>query len=361
MEEALYLMALSHLGTMTRAEVFAALDAYGSATYIYTHKAEMPDAFRRALAPFDEALRRAEAELRFCEEQGIAVIPFTDPRYPRRLKEISDPPFTIFYKGTGILNAPRMISVVGTRRISEYGKSVCQRFIHDLHSLLPDAVIVSGLAYGVDIHSHRACLEKSLPTVAVLAHGLDRIYPTMHRDTAARMTECGGLLTEYYAGTNPDKGNFVRRNRIVAGLSDATVVVESAEKGGALITARLAFEANRAVFAFPGRISDPCSEGCHKIIRNNIASLITSARDLVDGMMWEARPEQGEAVQGELFPTLKPEQEAVCARLRGSDGKTVDQLKAETGLPLTDINFHLTELEMEGVVRRLAGNRFCLS
>lgn len=360
MEEQRYLMALSRLRGLTRAEAFALLRRYGTATEVFAARRDCGSGAAANAGAWDEALRRADEELRHCEEKGIRVLAFTASDYPDRLREINDPPFTLFYKGTAPLDAQRVISVVGTRKISEYGKRVCQNLCTEIGTLLPDTLIISGLAYGVDIHAHRACVKNSVPTVAVLAHGLDRIYPSLHRDTAREMISHGGLLTEYYTGTNPDKGNFVRRNRIVAGLADATVVVESADRGGALITAQLARDEGRAVFAFPGRADDEFSEGCNALIRDGKALLVTSAADIAKAMHWNTGSKAKTPVQGELFPTLSPEEEAVCRALKGGDGKGVDRLLLDTGLSLSDLTLTLTELEMQGIVHRMAGNAYTL-
>lgn len=307
-----------------------------------------------------EALVRAERELAFCEKHNIKILPITHPDYPRRLAECPDAPAVIFYRGTADLNAARTLSIVGTRRITPYGKDLCRMLCADLARLLPDVLVVSGLAYGIDIHAHRECLANDLSTVGVLAHGLDRIYPSLHRDTATQMIDRGGILTEYVSQTRPLAGHFVRRNRIVAGMSDATVVVESAEKGGALITARLALDYDRLVCAFPGRTNDPYSEGCNRLIRDRAAELITSAQDLLDLLGWSPKNKRKAAVQLDLFSELSPEQQQVADALRPTDGLTVSQLCMATNLDLGTIQTHLFELEMTGVVALLPGGRYRL-
>ncbi len=263
MDERVYAIALSHLHGLSLSAALQLYRHYGSAVAVYEHRLETEGRMRQALTDWSEALHRAEAELTFCEKNNIEALTLNASDYPALLRECNDAPLTLFYKGCADLNKKHIISVVGTRKISEYGKEICQSFCTQLKGLIPDCLIVSGLAYGVDIHAHRACLSADLETGAVMAHGFDRIYPSMHRNTAAKMLNKGGLLTEYLTGTNPDKGNFVRRNRIIAGVSAATVVVESAAKGGALITARLARSYEREVFAYPGRVSDQYSEGCN--------------------------------------------------------------------------------------------------
>ena len=222
-------------------------------------------------------------------------------------------------------------------------------------------MIVSGLAYGIDIHAHRAALQNHFKTIGVLAHGLDRIYPAEHRKTAVSMLEQGGLLTEFTSGTNPDRQNFVKRNRIVAGMSDATVVIESAAKGGALITAELAESYHRDCFAFPGRCNDEYSIGCNNLIRKNQAVLITSAEDLVKGMGWESSPKTEKTVQRELFPDLSEEEERIVKRLRQNTGRITNQhIGDRHNIPVNRMSALLFELEMKGVIRALAGGVYRL-
>lgn len=359
-EEQLLTLTLGRLRGLTQHMALDLIRRYGSATAVFSHAAGLEEKARTALQDHGDALQRAREELEFCARKGIRVLCLADADYPQRLRECPDPPLVLFLCGAAELNVRHMVAVVGTRRITEYGKDLCRHFCEDLARLVPDAVVVSGLAYGVDIHAHRAALANGLPTVAVLAHGLDRIYPTLHRDTARQMLAQGGLVTEYFTGTRPDKGNFVRRNRIVAGLADATVVVESAERGGALITARLAQDYNREIFAFPGRASDPYSAGCNALIRDNVAALVTSAEDLACALRWADRRQPREAVQRELFPTLSPEEEKICGLLSGKDSLSVNQLAIAANLPVHVVSASLFELELKGCVKELVGGRFRL-
>ena len=233
--------------------------------------------------------------------------------------------------------------------------------MHDLQELLPDVLIVSGLAYGIDIQAHRCALECGFDTVGVLAHGLDRIYPAVHRQTAVQMLQQGGLLTEFPSGTNPDRQNFVRRNRIIAGISDATIVVESAEKGGALITADIAESYHRDCFAFPGRIDAPYSAGCNQLIRNNRAVLLQSAEELIKAMNWDVQPTAPATIQRQLFPELSDEESTICKLLeKHPDGLQINTLVVETNIPINRITGILFELEMKGVIRTLAGGMYRL-
>ena len=360
MNETLFTLTLTRLRGLGLQSILQLYRYYGSATEIYAHRAELTGRAKSSFAYWDEARERAEVEMEFCEKKNIQILLQNDSAYPQRLKECPDAPLALFYLGNADLNKIHTISVVGTRKISEYGKDICQNFITDLQQLLPDTLIVSGLAYGVDIHAHRACLEKSLPTVGVLAHGLDQIYPSMHRSTAEQMLHCGGLLTEYMSMTNPDKGNFVQRNRIVAGMTDATVVIESAEHGGALITARLANDYNHEVFAFPGRISDQYSRGCNQLIKNNQARLMTCVQDLVETMNWQPKQKSAEPIQRQLFPELTPEEENICQLLGSSETMGVNQIVVASNLPFQDVTSILFELELKGMVKPLVGGQYRL-
>lgn len=309
----------------------------------------------------EEALSRAADELEFCRRHNIRPLALGTDDYPRRLAECPDAPAVVYYRGTADLDARHIVAVVGTRRITPYGKAHCERCCAELAEALPDTLIVSGLAYGVDIHAHRAALDNHLDTVGVLAHGLDTLYPSSHRDTARDMLRHGGLLTEYVAGVRPFAGNFVRRNRIVAGLADVTLVVESAEKGGALITAHLAADYNRTVCALPGRTDDEYSRGCLHLVRDHRAELVTGADDLMRLMNWETK-QDAQPVQLELFDGETPEQSALVKALRtaGSEGETAERLCIITNLPLSQVNATLFDLQMAAAVTLLAGGRYRL-
>lgn len=359
--ETLRALALSHLAGISQSQALKCYEHYGSATAFFEDKDPSEEKLRATLPHRADALRWAEEELAYCEQHRIRAISYDMEEYPQRLRECADPPLVLFYCGTADLNARHVVSVVGTRHITEYGRDLCRHFCEDLARLVPDVLVVSGLAYGVDIHAHRGALQHGLPTIGVLAHGLDRIYPAHHRDTAMKMVQQGGLLTEYPRHTVPDKGNFVRRNRIVAGLADATVVVESAAKGGSLITARLAQDYNRDVFTFPGRTTDAYSAGCNALVRDNVANLITCAEDFALAMRWaEAADTPHEAIQRRLFPELSAEEQQIAAALQGADHKTISQVVAETGLPFNRTSALLTGLELKGVVRALPGGLFRL-
>ena len=361
--EQIYSMALTHIPGLGLLGACNLLRVMGSATAIFQHRKELPElvtgATNRLVKLLDcpEAFRRAEEELQYAEKNQIQCIPYSDASYPSRLRECEDAPLALFYRGNAPLNALRVISMVGTRHATDYGKHLCHSFLEELKEKCPDVLVVSGLAYGIDIHAHRSALQYGFSTVGVLAHGLDRIYPAAHRTTAIEMMDHGGLLTEFMSGTNPDRQNFVKRNRIVAGMSDATIVVESAAKGGALITAELAESYHRDCFAFPGRTCDLYSAGCNELIRTNRASILLSADHFLETMGWithESRPQEG--IQRELFPELTEEETKIMQALqRNPDGMQINLLVIETNIPIQRMSALLFELEMKGMVRALAG------
>ncbi len=314
------------------------------------------DRLQQCLTNWDKQLPQAEAEADEARRRHISLLALTETDYPTWLKSLPDAPPVLFYKGTASLNAQPMISIVGTRHISEYGKDLCRHIVEQLAERLPQATIVSGLAYGVDVHAHRAALACGLPTIGVLGHGLNHLYPPSHRDTANRMTEQGGLLTEYPCATPVSRENFVQRNRIVAGLSQTCIVVESARRGGALITARLAQDYGREVYACPGRLTDLHSEGCNRLIARHGAAIFTSVDDLMDDMGWA--PRQPRPQQLELFPALTATEEQLRSRLVQTEQCSADELVTATGLKVAEVNAALIQLEMKGLVRLLAGNQY---
>lgn len=304
-----------------------------------------------------DVMARAEKEVEFILKNNIRTYYFSDRDYPYRLKECPDSPIMLYSKGNCDLNSGKFVGIVGTRNATEPGKENCKKLIGDLALMQPQTVIVSGLAYGVDICAHKAALDAGLATIGVIGHGLDRIYPAAHRPTAVKMLGEGALLTEYLSGTNPDRQNFVQRNRIIAGMCDATVVVESAVKGGALITAELANDYNRDVFAFPGRVGDEWSAGCNALIKNNKASLIESADDLMRFMNWEAADKTNPMnVQPVLFPDLTDEEQAIISLLRQhADGVQVNEMAVQLARPFSKISSLLLEMEFKGLLKCLPG------
>ena len=317
-----------------------------------------------SLKHWDEAMARAEAELEFAAGHGIKVLALNDSDYPGRLRDCDDAPLAVFYKGQADLNQQRVVAIVGTRRCTSYGQDLTRRFITELKQLCPQALIVSGLAYGIDICAHRQALQSGYETVGVLAHGLDTIYPGHHRETAKAMVAQGGLLTEYMTQTEPLPNNFRQRNRIVAGLADATVVVESAARGGALITARIAQDYGRDVLAFPGAVGASGSEGCNHLIRDNKAGLITSAEDFVNAVGWQSERQRRQAadkgIERSLFPELSADEQKVVDLLQVANDLQLNIISVRTNISIGQLTALLFQLEMKGVVKPLAGGTYHL-
>lgn len=306
------------------------------------------------IAKRNEALQLAEEECRFVFKNDIKHLFYTDKEYPQRLKNCNDAPALIFYTGNINFNSSKTIAIVGTRTATEYGKNFCEKLIEEI-KIYTDIIVFSGLAYGIDICAHKAALKNNVSTAGVLAHGLDRIYPSAHRSTAEKMLEEGGLITEFLSGTKPDKENFPKRNRIVAGLCDAVIVIEAAKKGGALITANIANSYNRDVFALPGRTNDIYSEGCNHLIKTNQASLITSAADLEYLMGWEKVEVKTKNVQKKLFLELSEEEKSIITLLNEKGKQDIDSININSNLQVSKIAATLLNLEFKGVVKSLPG------
>ena len=370
-QEIFYTMALTRISNFNFQQALELYRTVGSAQLIYEHRNDIGDIIKdgstrlkEALKVWDEPMKRAEFELKFMQEHQIRAITLNDDDYPQRLRECADAPIILYYKGNADLNQSKIISIVGTRQCTQYGIDLIRRFVSDLRRHCPEMLIVSGLAYGVDINAHRQALAQGYPTVAVLAHGLDHIYPYHHRDTAAQMLNHGGLLTEFMTQTNADKPNFVRRNRIVAGLSDAVIVIESKSKGGGLITADIAQSYDRAVFAYPGAVGMSCSEGCNNLIRDNVAALISNADDFVRAMGWQDETKRKEAlsdgIERNLFPDLSPEESSIVKQLQQTNDLQLNILSVKTGIPIGHLTALLFQLEMKGVIKPLAGGMYHL-
>ena len=295
-------------------------------------------------------------ELEFIKRHGISCITFADEDYPARLRDCSDAPLVLFKMGNANLNALHIVSIVGTRKATDYGLSVCCSFINELYRLCPDIVVISGLAYGIDVQAHKSALSAGCSTIGVLAHGLDMIYPPSHKPIARSMLEKGALVTEFMSRTVPLKNNFVRRNRIIAGLSDATVVVESRAKGGSLVTAEIAESYNRDCFAFPGSVGDPCSVGCNELIRTNRANLITSAEDFLSAMNWRTGTYTA-PVQKQLFPELSDDETRVFERIRlKAHGVHLNTIMVDCNIPYIKLTSILFSLEMKGLIKASPGS-----
>ncbi|MFN4853716.1 MAG: DNA-processing protein DprA [Bacteroidota bacterium] len=305
-----------------------------------------------------EAMQRAEQELKFIEANRIMAWVYYEKEYPRRLKLCADGPVVLYAAGNIQADVPFALGVVGTRNITPYGIDCTQAFLSELMPWQP--LIVSGLAYGVDIHAHRAALENGLQTIAAVAHGLDKIYPGSHKKYVRRMYNNGGLVSDFNSGTIPDRENFVKRNRIVAGMVDAVLVIESAIKGGALITADLAQGYNRDVLAVPGKVGQSYSVGCNQLIRNHQAALVTSGTEVAQTLLWPSPEEQRKKkdTQAQLFAVMTPEEEKLVKTLLPHESLHVDILSEQTGITIARLNGIMLTLELKGMVKSLPGSRF---
>ncbi|KLT65551.1 DNA-processing protein DprA [Pedobacter sp. BMA] len=306
-----------------------------------------------------DALKRAEKELAFVEKHGIEVLFYTDSNYPQRLKNCSDAPVLLYFKGTVNFNHSRIISIVGTRNATDYGKMLCKQLCEVLAPY--NVLIISGLAYGVDVATHKECLRHHISTVGVLGHGLDRLYPQIHKSVSQKMVLNGGLLSEFPTQTNPDRQNFPKRNRIIAGIADATIVVEASIKGGALITAEIANSYHKDVYAFPGRTNDVFSEGCNFLIKTNRAALINHAKDLVYYLGWDDQlNETTQHTQMSLQINLTANEQAVIAAL--SKGQlAIDELARVLNIQQSKLAIVILTLEMQGIIVSLPGKVYKLA
>lgn len=400
-------LALSRMGYHNIAALRELYNVWGSMADIvrlHAHPEQlapnMPERLLAAFAHTDEHLKRADEEMRFAQDNNISIITLADEAYPQRLKECDDAPLALFFKGNANLNAKHCISIVGTRKATPYAADCIAQITARLKQLCPDILIVSGLAYGVDIMAHRQAIDHALPTVAVLAHGLDTLYPSRHRKEATLMMQNGGLLTEYFSQSKIDKRNFLQRNRIVAGMSAATLLVESAEHGGGLVTCRLAQSYQRDVFAIPGNINNPYSVGCNRLIRDNVAGLVTSAEDILKAMSWEEDVLEvstatsssrgasstntyslntssknsssrysssissfGNSVSGVGTTSASTAKvpngaQAVLDVLTKENDLHIDIIATRAGLPVNKVLALLFQLEMSGMVSSLSGSRY---
>lgn len=299
----------------------------------------------------------AEHELAFIEKYKIQPIVLNDPAYPKRLLQCYDPPTLLFYRGNTSLNAERIVSIIGTRNHTEYGKLQTELLVNDLRD--HNIVVVSGLAYGIDAIAHKSCVQHNIPTIGVLAHGLNKIYPSQHTSLAKQMIVNGGILTEFGMNTKPDRHNFPRRNRIVAGMTDCTIVVETAARGGSMITAELANGYNRDVFALPGRTIDPKSSGCNYLIKNNKAILLENADQLLEIMGWKPA-KQRRKQQKELFVELTPDEQVIMEILKEKDSVHIDEIYQKCGLSSSSVAAAMLNLEFQNIVSSLPGKLYKL-
>lgn len=367
-ENLLHLMALLRVEGVGDIMAKKLLSYFGSAEAVWNAKTSQLSAIDGVGSVLLKNLKdktvfeKAVQELQFVQKNKIEVLYFQDEEYPDRLKHCIDGPVLLFSSGNINLKKRRIISIVGTRQITSYGMEFCRKFIEDLAPL--DPLIVSGFAYGVDIVAHQLAMENNLQTIGILAHGLNQIYPKVHKKYVAKMEENGGFMTEFWSSSNPDKENFVRRNRIVAGIAEATIVIESAERGGSLITANMANDYSRDVFAVPGRVTDKYSQGCNNLIKTQKANVLTSAADLVYILNWdlEAIVSQNQhaekGIQKQLFVSLDADEQKIYDYLLGTGKELMDIIALQCDFPIYKISGLLLNMELKGVVRPLPGKLF---
>lgn len=362
--ELLYQLALTLVPNIGDVQAKILIQHFGEASSIFKakqsslEKIEGIGAIRaKSIRQFDD-FHIAEKEVAFIEKYNIKTFFLTDKNYPQRLQNCYDSPTLLFYKGSADLNASKIVAIVGTRTNTEYGKQFTEKLVKELSE--QNITIISGLAYGIDAMAHKAALKNSLSTVGVVGHGLDKIYPSDHAGLAKDMIKNGGgILSEFFSGTKPDKHNFPLRNRIVAGISDATVVVETNIKGGSMITGNLANAYNRDVFAVPGRTNDPKSSGCNHLIKNNKAILLTDADELLEVMGWKERKTKPKK-QKELFIELTPEEKQVIQLLQEKETVAIDEINLILGLSSSTIAAAILNLELQNVVASLPGKMYKL-
>lgn len=302
---------------------------------------------------------QAEAEIKFAERHGIEIIPITSERYPAMLRECCDAPLVLYVRGNIDFNKGHWLSIVGTRKITPYGRTTCDMLIDGIALSTSDCVIVSGLAYGTDITSHIAAMRNNLPTVAVMAHALNRVYPEKHTDYARQIIDSGGaLVSEFHSRQEMSPSNFLRRNRIIAGLSGGTIIVESAARGGSLSTAHYALGYDREVMAVPGRIGNPMSEGTNMLIKKNKASIILNSQDITETLNWDIKynVKKSEAIQSSMFNDLNPDEKKIMEVLRNSESLSIDDISIKTDFPSYVVSAQLFSLEMKNLIRMRPGN-----
>lgn len=363
MEDLLYKVAIANLPGVGMHTVQYLLQIYGSARAVFECRPKelnnirklKPEAVTSILN--GQALATAEQEIIRAERYGIQILYFQDKQYPQRLKRLNNAPVVLYYKGNAPLSHKRTVGIIGTRKSTELGKAHVEKLVEELKIYQP--LIISGLAFGIDIAAHKAALHNELPTIGVLGHGLHHIYPAAHRKTAEQMIEKGGLLTEYPFFTKADPKQFPMRNRIVAGLSDALVVAESPRKGGSIITAQFANDYNKDVFAIPGRLNDPKSQGCNWLIKTHRAALLESAEDISYNLRWEVQ-EKTVAEQLELFESLSADEKLVVDLLQQKDSIHIDTLSYKTKLGMGILATVLLQMECKNLIRSLPGKSYML-
>lgn len=364
-EDLLYTIALTGIKGVGSIYARRLIETFGSAQAVFDANLHIIDSIPRIGKALlsgitqKETMERAKREIDFIDRHKIKVALYGSANYPSKLLECQDSPAILYYSGQKCWESRHIISIVGTRRCTHYGRELIENFMKQISSAIPDIVIVSGLALGVDGTAHKEALKNNLPTIGIIAHGLDRIYPSIHRNMARQMATSGGcILSEYPSGTAPEKGNFLARNRIIAGISSATIIVESADKGGSLVTASIANSYNRDVFAFPGRVNDERSKGCNRLIRTNLAGLITNAEDFISSIGWEKEQDITIVEQKIPFDTLSPNGLKILNLLQSHDSLAINEMTEMTGISIPVLSEELLDLEMNDFIRRIPGSRY---
>jgi DNA processing protein len=364
-KELLYQLALTLVPNIGPVQAKNLLAIYGDASAIFSAKESqlkkidgLGDVRAKSIKDFAD-FKKAEEEIAFIEKYKICPLFINDPAYPQRLLNCYDSPILLYFKGQTDLNSSRIISVIGSRTHTDYGKQITDKLIEDLATL--QVLVVSGLAYGIDAVAHKAALKNGLPTIGVLAHGLDQVYPVQHTAMAKDMIkQGGGLLTEFCSNTKPDKHNFPTRNRIVAGMCDATIVVETGVKGGSMITAELANGYNKDVFAFPGKVTDNKSTGCNYLIKNNKAILLTEAKELVQLMNWEEAQKHALKKQRSIFIELNEDEKMIITMLQEKELMHIDEINTKSGLSSSAVAAAILNMELQNVILSHPGKRYSL-
>ncbi len=360
-EETFYLLALQKVSLIGDINAKKLLYHFSSAKNIFgakPHLLNKIDGIGSAIIKNlqdKKVFQLAEKEYNYILKNNLKIHAYNDDSYPERLKHCPDNPILMFSSGNIDFNNRKIISIVGTRKITHYGTDICNKLITDIAPLNP--IIVSGFAYGVDIVAHKAAIENNLQTIGILAHGLDTIYPSAHKKHVAKIESNGGFMTEFWSGSKPDRENFVKRNRIVAGISEATIVIESANKGGSLITANLANDYNRDVFAVPGRTTDTYSQGCNTLIKTQKAHLLNGAEDLIYILNWNIY-EKPKPVQKQLFVNLDDNEQKIFDFLSANGKELLDIISLKCGLSIHNTSSTLLNMELKGVIRPLPGKLF---
>jgi len=361
--ELVYQMALTQVIGIGSVQAKLLTEHFGSATAIFKaskHTLGSIEGFgeiKAAAIKKFSGFASINDEITFCEKHHISILFLNDANYPKRLLNCYDTPTILYYKGNADLNASRIISIIGTRVNTDYGKQITELIVRELQD--QNVLVVSGMAFGIDSIAHKAALQNNLPTVGVLAHGLDMIYPSQHKVLATEMIQNGGLLTEYPRSTPPDKHNFPRRNRIVAGMADGTIVIETATKGGSMITAEIAYNYNRDLFAIPGKLTDTKSAGCLKLIQQNKAAVFTSTQNMMEVLGWTQKKVTANK-QRELFIELTSDEQNLVSILQTKETVHIDELYLKSGLSSSSVAAAMLNMELQNVIICMPGKVYRL-